>query len=260
MSASTGSPESAATDPVAAELPAPGGDELMTIDALAGRTGMTVRTVRFYAAEGLLPPPVRQGRIAYYGLAHRLRLEFIRELQDFGYTLAGVQRCLARIPADASANDLAMHRALLAPWGPERACEFGPAELERRAGRRLSERDLDFLVSIGTITRVGGPSAVAFRTTPASLAMGVDLLDLPVPMDVLREAAAVIEVHAAAAAEGLSEVFRAGVWEPYRRGDAEAVDQQQLATVVSRLRPIAVQGLVAAFERAADRAIRRPGL
>ena len=41
--------EDSAADPVA-------GVEF-TIDELAARTGMTVRTVRFYAAEGLLPPP-----------------------------------------------------------------------------------------------------------------------------------------------------------------------------------------------------------
>lgn len=230
-------------------------DELLTVDELAARTGMTVRTVRFYAAEGLLPPPARQGRIALYGPSHRMRLEFIRELQDFGYTLAGVQRCLARIPEDASPNDLAVHRALMAPWQPQRAGEFDHAELSRRAGRTLSEQDLDFLVGIGIVSRAGTSS---FRTTPSMLAMGVDLLDMPVPVDVLREAAEVIDQHAIAVAAGLTEVFRKGVWEPYRRGDAEAVDQQQLAAVVSRLRPIAVQTLVAAFERAADRAIREP--
>jgi len=87
--------------------------------------------------------------------------------------------------------------------------------------------------------------------------MGIEMLDMPVPRSVLAQAAAVISEHATAAAEELSEVFRRGVWEPYRRGRLARVDQDQLAAVVARLRPIAVQSLVAAFERAADRAIRR---
>jgi DNA-binding transcriptional MerR regulator len=34
-------------------------DELYTVDELAAATGMTVRTTRYYAGLGLLPPPTR---------------------------------------------------------------------------------------------------------------------------------------------------------------------------------------------------------
>jgi DNA-binding transcriptional MerR regulator len=230
--------------------------ELLTIEELAARTGLTVRTIRFYAGHGLLPPPVRRGRLGYYSAAHRMRLEFIRELQDYGYTLAAIERVLARIPFDAAPGDLALHRAMLAPWAPERGEEFDRAGLQRRAGRELDEAALDFLLAMGTLERTGDGR---YRTTPSVLAMGIEMLDMPVPRSVLAQAAAVISAHATAAAEELSEVFRRGVWEPYRRGQLARVDQDQLAAVVARLRPIAVQSLVAAFERAADRAIRRDG-
>jgi DNA-binding transcriptional MerR regulator len=233
----------------------PATDDLLTIDELAARTGMTVRTVRFYAAQGLLPPPVRSGRIAYYGAKHRMRLDFVRELQDYGYTLSGIERYLERIPVDASPGELAVHRALLAPWEPQRAEQLDRAELERRAGRRLEDDALDFLLGIGIVRRT---AAGQYRVTPSMLAMGIELLDMPVPLGVLREAALVIDEHARAVAEGLSEVFRKGIWEPYRNGELAQVDQEQVAAVVARLRPLAVQGLVTAFERAADRAIRKP--
>ena len=226
--------------------------EQLTVDELAARTGMTVRTVRFYAAEGMLPPPERRGRVAYYGPQHRMRLDLIRELQDHGYTLAAIERVLGHIPHDASAADFALQAAMLAPWTPEPAEEFDRDTLQRRAGRRLSRDELDLLVALGIVERVGRSS---FRTTPSTLAMGLELIDLPVPIGVLREAAAVIDEHATAVAEGLTEVFRRGIWEPYRRG--ETSDRDQLAAVVSRLRPLAVQGLVSAFGRAADRAMRR---
>src|SRR5580765_1667658 len=74
----------------------------LTVDELAARTGMTVRTVRFYASEGLLPPPTRRGRMAYYDSRHRMRLDLIRSLQEHGYTLAAIQKVLERIPEDAS--------------------------------------------------------------------------------------------------------------------------------------------------------------
>ncbi len=227
-------------------------DEELTVDELAARTGMTVRTVRFYAAEGLLPVPVRRGRIAYYGSQHRMRLQLIRQLQDHGYTLAAIERVLARIPHDASSADFAMQAAMLAPWTPEPAEELDRAALQRRAGRQLSRADLDLLVALGMVERVG---RAGFRTTPSMLSMGLELIDLPVPAAVLRDAAAVIHEHATAVAEGLTEVFQHGIWEPFRRG--ETTDRDQLAAVVSRLRPLAVQGLVSAFGHAADRAMRR---
>jgi DNA-binding transcriptional MerR regulator len=230
-------------------------DELLTIDDLAARTGMTVRTVRFYAAQGLLPVPLRQGRMAYYGPQHRIRLEFIRELQDYGYTLAGIDRYLQRLPEDVSPGELAVHRAMLMPWEPHADEELTLVELERRVGRRLDDAALEFLVGIGVLVALGDDR---FRATPSMLAMGIEMLEMPLPNQVLREASSVIAEHATAVADGLTEVFRKGFWEPFKRGDLADVDQEQLAAVVQRLRPLAISGLVSAFERAADRAIRQP--
>ncbi len=230
-------------------------DELLTIDELAARTGLTVRTVRFYAAQGLLPPPLRRGRVGYYGPGHRRRLDFVRELQEYGYGLSVIERCLARIPVDATAGELAVHRALLAPWQPEECERLDEAELDRRAGRALTDADREFLTGIGVLVPASGGTFVA---RPSILAVGVELLSMPIPRETLRQAAAVIDQHAAAVAAGLTEVFRAGIWEPYRAGELPAEDAGQLAAVVARLRPIAVQGLVAAFEKAADQALRKP--
>src|SRR4051812_43581775 len=108
----------------------------LTVDELAARTGMTVRTVRFYASEGLLPAPRRRGRVAYYDAGHRMRLELIRTLQDHGYTLAAIERVLARIPFDAAPAEYAVHAAALAPWLPQSSERTDLAGLERRAGPR----------------------------------------------------------------------------------------------------------------------------
>src|SRR6201986_3954778 len=91
----------------------------LTVDELADRTGMTVRTVRFYASEGLLPPPIKRGRIAYYGATHRMRLDLVRSLQEHGYTLAAIERVLKRIPFDANPAQYAVQSAVLAPWLPD---------------------------------------------------------------------------------------------------------------------------------------------
>ena len=79
-------------------------------------------------------------------------------------------------------------------------------------------------------------------------------MKLPVPTSVLHDSAAIIDEHATAVAEGLTDVFIRAIWGPYQRGD---LDSEQVVAMLARLRPLAVQGLVSAFGRAADRAARR---
>jgi DNA-binding transcriptional MerR regulator len=226
-------------------------DGEFTIDELAARTGMTVRTVRFYATEGLLPPPEKRGRVAYYGADHRRRLDLIRTLQEHGYTLSAIDRVLRRIPIGASPAEFAVHSAVLAPWLPEPSEQLDRAALEQRVGHRISDEQLGYLVQIGALESV---AAEMFRTSPAMLGHAVELLQLPVPTSVLHDSAAIIEEHATAVAEGLTEVFIRAIWGPYQRGE---IDHEQVVAMLARLRPLAVHGLVAAFGRAADRAARR---
>src|SRR6266581_6770601 len=54
----------------------------MRIDDLAHLAGIPSRTIRFYNTQGLLPPPIMRGRVAYYNQEHLLVLNIIRELKD----------------------------------------------------------------------------------------------------------------------------------------------------------------------------------
>jgi DNA-binding transcriptional MerR regulator len=233
-----------------------GGTELavdgeMTVDELAARTGMTVRTLRFYASEGLLPAPHRRGRIAYYDARHRMRLDLVRTLQTHGYTLSAIQRVLARIPEDAQPAEYAVQSAVLAPWLAEHTEVLERPELERRAGRRIDEDQIDHLVSLGALERRPDGTYLA---APASLGHAVELMDLPVPPEVLRESAAIIDEHATAVANGLTELFARAIWGPYQRGE---LDHEQVVAILDRMRPLALQGLLGAFARAADEAAHR---
>jgi DNA-binding transcriptional MerR regulator len=61
------------------------------IDELAQRSGVTVDTIRYYAREGLLPPPVRSGRHKLYGPEHLDRLARVRDLQKQRFSLAAIR-------------------------------------------------------------------------------------------------------------------------------------------------------------------------
>ncbi|WP_314038390.1 MerR family transcriptional regulator [Dietzia sp. CH92] len=64
---------------------------LQRIEELAEDSGTTVRNIRVYQERGLLPPPVRRGRTAFYGPEHKRRLGQILRLLDRGYTFATIE-------------------------------------------------------------------------------------------------------------------------------------------------------------------------
>ena len=54
----------------------------MTIDQLAHEAGIPTSTVRLYQNRGLLPAPLREGRVGFYNTGHRDRLRLIAHLQE----------------------------------------------------------------------------------------------------------------------------------------------------------------------------------
>jgi DNA-binding transcriptional MerR regulator len=66
----------------------------LTVDELARRAGLPVRTIREYQTLGVLPSPARRGRVGIYGPSHLRRLGLIGRLQERGYSLAGIRDLL----------------------------------------------------------------------------------------------------------------------------------------------------------------------
>jgi DNA-binding transcriptional MerR regulator len=65
------------------------------LNELTDVTGVTSRTIRFYIAEGLLPPPQGAGPASVYTSAHRDRLRLIGILKDQYLPLREIRRRLA---------------------------------------------------------------------------------------------------------------------------------------------------------------------
>src|SRR6476659_3318254 len=125
--------------------------ELLTLDELTNRVGMSVRNVRFYTTKGLVPPPIRRGRSGYYTPDHVARLELVQELQSHGFTLSAIEKYVANIPRDATPADIALQRTMLAPWQHEMPIEMSRADLDKRAGRTLRDDDLTTLAALGVV-------------------------------------------------------------------------------------------------------------
>ncbi|WP_328994433.1 MerR family transcriptional regulator [Kribbella sp. NBC_01245] len=221
------------------------GTATLTVDELSARVGMTVRTLRFYAGRGLIPPPVRRGRVGYYGPEHIARLDLVRELQAHGFTLSAIEGYLERIPADATPQDIALHRTLLTPWMRDLPETLDRKALVRRTGRDLSDDDIEMLVALGVVEPT--PDDDVFQVATAHLSLGVELLDLELPVEAALAAGRIFSEHGRAIAEELTEVFRTTVWPHFRDGGSTPEHLQQL---IERFKPVTIQGLVLAYERA----------
>ena len=226
--------------------PAVGTVTLLTLEQLTERVGMSVRNVRFYTTRGLVPPPIRRGRSGYYSADHVARLELVRELQGHGFTLSAIERYVAGIPADASPEDIALHRTMLAPWMADSWDDCGRAELDRRAGRVLSGRDVETLEALGVL-RVAGRGR--YRVSHTQLGVGLGLLELGYPIEAARAAAEVYAAHGRAIAEELYELFRTQVWPVYKE---QGVSPERIQDVVERLKPLSIASLVQAYEAGMD--------
>ncbi|MBB6628068.1 MerR family transcriptional regulator [Nocardioides sp. KIGAM211] len=220
--------------------------ELLTLDELTNRVGMSVRNIRFYTTKGLVPPPIRRGRSGYYTPDHVARLELVQELQSHGFTLSAISTYVANIPRDATPEDIALQRAMLAPWQHEAPIEMSRADLDKRAGRPLTDEDLTTLAALGVVFPV---RRGRFQVAVSQLSVGLGLLDLGFPTEAALAAADVYAAHGRAIAEELYEVFRTKAWPVYKES---GTSPERVREVVERLKPLSIASLVQAYESAMD--------
>lgn len=221
--------------------------ETLSVDELAARVDMSVRTVRFYAGRGLIPPPRREGRNGYYGPDHIARLELVKELQAHGFTLSAIEGYLEKIPASATPEQVALHRTLLAPWTTDLPESLDRKQLEARTGRALSDDDLEILVAVGVIEPT--PDDDVFQVAPAHLAVGVQFLDTDLPLEVAHASRKIFDEAGRKAAEDLTQVF-ATLWWPHLRAAGRSAED--ITALVERFKPLTIAALVSAYETAVD--------
>jgi DNA-binding transcriptional MerR regulator len=116
----------------------------VNIGELARRTGLTVKTIRYYSDEGLVPEASRTAAgYRRYDAGALARLEFVRTLRDLGLDLATIRRVLdqradLRSVASAHADVLAtqirllkVQRAALRSLAGRGTGDLDPKDVER---------------------------------------------------------------------------------------------------------------------------------
>jgi DNA-binding transcriptional MerR regulator len=218
------------------------------VEQLAAATSLSVDTLRFYQARGLLSAPRRDGRTAIYSEEHLERLKRIRSLQEQGFTLSQIQRVIEDPDADRQEPLLTALR-------------------QQSSGRRALSRDelagesgvpvalIAAAQSAGLVTPVIVDGEPSFNEADVGLMRaGRILLEAGLP---LQQLLGVASGHA----RNVEEVCDAAIDlfdDHIRKGEHAAGDSEAVTAIFEQLLPEATRLVALHFQRTlVNRALNR---
>jgi DNA-binding transcriptional MerR regulator len=217
------------------------GSEL-TIDALARKSGMSVRNIRDHASRGLLPPPEVRQRTGYYGDEHLERLKVIKELQAEGFNLKGIKRLLEQSGSPAE-RLLDMKEFVTGFESGESPQVFTPEELRDRFGTPPEDEETttEKAVKLGALVPTGDGRFEA--PSPALLDVAEDVVSRGIPLKEALEVLDSIVRHCDAVSKRFVNLFLDEVWKPFE--DAGMPDERwpEVVETIEALLPIASQAV-----------------
>ncbi|MFI7009907.1 MerR family transcriptional regulator [Streptomyces sp. NPDC050145] len=202
------------------------------MEELAEAAGITVRTVRFYRERGLIKPPRREGRIAWYDETHLARLRTVAALLERGHTLNGIAELSDAFDRGRDVGEL-----------------LGLGEPTEETPVRLSAAELaDHFAGQDTPENLQAALDLGYLGTDGEEIVHISRRLLDVSSALVREGIPLAEVLAAAAtvrehANALADLF------------ADLVLAHGTDKDVERLRPLAKSVVEAELSLAMDRKI-----
>ncbi|GAA4095042.1 MerR family transcriptional regulator [Streptomyces hundungensis] len=197
---------------------------------LAREAGITERTLRFYRERGLIPPPRRQGRIAWYDDHHLARLRTISALLERGHTLSGIADLTS---AFESGRDAGEELGLVEPT-EETPVRLTPQALADHFAGEVTPENLAAALDLGYLA-VSGEEIV--HISRRLLDVSASLVRAGVPLAAVLAAAREVREHADALAALFTDLLHTHTSEK----DAE------------RMRPLAKAVVDAELSLALDR-------
>lgn len=225
----------------------------MTVDELAQRAGTTTRNVRNYQTQGLLPPPTLVGRTGYYDEGHLGRLRLIAQLQEQGFSLAGIARLLqAWQEGQTLADLLGFEEALTAPWTTEQPEFMSIEELAEMFPEAADEPALAIrAIQLGLMV----PQDDGFLVpSPSLLRSGVELAAVGVPLAATQDALAALKEDMARVAARFVGMFERYVWKPYVEAGMPPDRLNEITESLRRMRPLAAISVHAVLAQAMQQA------
>jgi DNA-binding transcriptional MerR regulator len=200
------------------------------VDALAQAAGTLTSTVRMYQARGLLAPPVRSGRQAFYGPEHLDRLRLIADLQLRGYSLAALKDLFAAWEAGAALPDVLGLRAAREPL------VMSALELADRLGGELTVQAAHKAVTAGVVRFLNDGTVEV--PDPIFLTIGSALIAEGIPAERIIDEWIALRSATDAIASRFADVFADHLWPTIEGRSTALVDGTD---AYDRLAPIAQQ-------------------
>jgi DNA-binding transcriptional MerR regulator len=214
---------------------------------LAEKAGITVRTLRFYRERKLIPPPRREGRIAWYNGHHLARLRTITGLLERGHTLGGIAELIAAFESGRDVGELLGLDGGLPPWSEETPVRLTPQALADYFDGEATAENLTVSLDIGYLAVDGDDIVhISHRLLDASRA----LVGQGVPLSAVLAAGREVREHVDAIAETFATLLISHVLADARKRGEETGE------TVERLRPLAKSVVDAELSMAMDRRLR----
>ena len=230
------------------------GSGVMRIADLARASSLSVRNIREYQDRGLLPPPRRDGRVAWYGEDHLVRLRLISRLLDRGYTIAVIRDLLDAWSAGRDLHDvLGLETTVSRPWTDEQPGRATLLQLRRRFRGQLTPARLRRAVRL----RLVEPSGAAFTVpSPRLLDAGTDLVAAGVQLTTVLDLVERVQGDLRVPADRfvrmvLDQLIPPGTPDGLPPGD----ELPEVTRTVETLRPHAQLAVTALFARAMRSAV-----
>jgi DNA-binding transcriptional MerR regulator len=232
------------------EGPAVADPEQLTIDELTALSRVPSRTIRFYQSKGVLPPPEKKGRVAFYGSVHLERLALIAKLQDRGLSIDAIRALLARI--DKNELDvgewLGLDAELKASWANDQPRAVSEAELHELAGTRRAGLIAD-LVRLRAVERTGD---IYLVRSPALLRVAMRLEAAGIDLETAIGSEAILRKNLGRAARDLAKFFFARAED----GHVQPPAHGNWARVFEELRPTSIEAVRVVFGQEMERVLR----
>ncbi|MGW0560092.1 MerR family transcriptional regulator [Streptomyces sp. NPDC003016] len=227
------------------------------MEELAGEAGITVRTLRFYRERKLLPPPRREGRIAWYDDRHLARLRTIAALLARGHTLNGIADLTTAFESGRDVGELFGRGEDAAPttWTEETPVRLSPEDLADHFAGEVTPENLAAALDLGYLA-VDGEEIV--HISRRLLDVSAALVREGVPLAAVLRAGKEVREHATAMAEIFTAMVRSHLSDDAPGDGAPGGDApgSGLPASLERLRPLAKSVVEAELSMALDRLIR----
>jgi DNA-binding transcriptional MerR regulator len=214
---------------------------------------MTVRNVRAYQDRGLIPPPKKKGRAAYYSDGHLARLELIGELLDRGYNLQNIDELITAWEQGQDIGAvLGLEVAVAGPLLEEPSTRITVAELlEMFPG--ISPKVVPKVAQSGLLS-IDGKHVVV--RSMRLLNVGAELYRLGVPLDEILDTLKRAQEDVRHMARRFVRLIVRNMIDQYDGKLPQPSEAPELAELVTRLKPMASVASETLFAMALEEEIR----